>query len=275
MLVRLFLSWFFCFAAWMPIPSVAQPAGDDGDDGEDVEMSAENEPQGGNADDGGGPGEMIDPPPPPDYGQTLEGPGPTAAPGIAASRPQSPRAHGYIPIVGLQALLFVAGHPTDAYLGMNFSVLYHFAPKWTASLDLRAAGGMDKDGDHYAHAMGSAGGSLFWWWHAWDRIHRLRPYARVGAGFLGLGDETFIEENEGDDDWDKKSRRFKKNGAPAPGHGGLYTEEAVGVRWVLFPRLWYLPIGGALDVELALVQDFYYGFSKSAPKVSFGLTIFF
>jgi len=274
------LSFLFCLAWILPSLSWAgTPDDSDGDDGEEIieEPAGEEEPppeeekshaadEIGNPDEGRG-GSSL---------QTLEGPGPVPSssslvPSSLSRLRKPPRV--YNPSFGFQGQFFVETHPTDSYFGVSFSAQFHLSQQFSASFDIRAGGGIDRDEDHYTHPLGSVGGSLAYWWHGWDRIRRWRPYARIGLGWMGLGDEVF-DDGSDDEDWDK-SRVLKKNGAPAAGHSNLYAEEALGLRWVLFPRLWYLAVGGALDLDVALVQDFHYAISESGIRFSFGLTIFF
>ncbi len=276
-----FLLGVILFLTCFPAAGFAQSPGDGDDDGEEIIEAPPDEDVPPPPDDGGPPpGDdgASSPEPAPSYSRTLDGPGPVPAreqrsSGFLPHLRKPPRI--YNPSFGFQGQFFVATHPTDTYFGVSFSAQFHLSPQFSASFDLRAGGGLDNDGDHYTHPMGTVGGSLAYWWHGWDRVRNWRPYLRVGAGWMGLGEETFDDgSDDDDDDWDK-SRTLKKNGTAAPGHSNLYLEEAAGLRWVLFPRLWYLAVGGAVDLELALVQDFHYGFSDSGVKFSFGLTIFF
>lgn len=273
--ILLCLMYFIC---GFPFSSFAQPPGDGDDEAKEIledvpeekPVPADAEPPSKDATENNAS--------PTNYYHTLEGPGPVASPGGPHHRVWSPwrkPSRVYNPHFGVQSQLFVARYPSDVYVGMNISAQFHLSSQVSASFDLRAGGGIDRDGDHYAHPLGLIGGSLAYWWHGWDRVRRWRPYWRVGAGWMALGEETFDDGSDDENhDWDKR-RRLKKNGVPAKGHANMYIEGAAGLRWVLFPRLWYLAVGGALDLELGLVHDFYYDISDVGVQLALGLTIFF
>jgi len=272
--------------ALAPAPALAQDPGDDDDEGDlepppDYEASDEGETSGG--EESPPPPVATPTPPPPANTVVLDGPGPAPSPPartrpalVSGLRKPSDR---YDPHVGFQTLFFVSGHPTDLYTGVSFSAQFHVAQKWSFSLDGRFGGGLDRDDDNYLHSLGTFGLSGYHWFRGDQERRRLQPYVRLGFGGLWLPDEHFDDgshDDDDDDDWDKKSsRNLKKNGAPAAGHSSSYLEEAAGVRLVLFPRLWYLAVGGTFDLELALVQDNHYGITDSSLKLSLGFTLYF
>ncbi len=276
-----------CALAMLPVASsaFAQEYGDD--DEEDLEPPPEVETETEKTPDAEPEqGKMETPPPVAPSGNVLDGPGPgPTPPPPPGARPrvrllpglQKPSSQ-YDPHVGFQWLLFFSGHPTDRYTGLNLSAHFHFTQKISASLDGRIGGGADRDDDLYAHSMASFGASGYYWFRGEKENCRLQPYARVGYGFFYLGDETYQDPDDSDidnHDWDKSSRNYKVNGTPADGYSSSYIEEAAGVRFMLWPSLWYLSLGGTLDLELALVQDTHYGFSDSSLKFSLGMTLYF
>jgi len=285
MRIRRLISIFplVCALMLLPLAPVAF-AQEDGDDEEELEPPPETEAEPGRTPDTEPQQDKGDAPPPVGAGSVvLEGPGPgPSPPPVVRPRPMfgnafSKPSNAYDPHVGFQGLLFFSGHPTDTYFGMSFSAQFHMAQKWSLSLDGRIGSGLDNDGDNYLHSLGTFGVSGYHWFFGNLEKRRLQPYVRLGYGFFWLGDEHFDDgsSDSDDDDWDKKSRNYKKNGVAVDGHSGSYLEAAAGVRLVLFPRLWYLAMGGTLDLELALVQDNHYGVSDSSLKFSFGLTVYF
>ncbi len=185
----------------------------------------------------------------------------------------------YHPKIGGQATFFFSGHPTDLYSGIGFSGQLHLTRLLGVSLDLRFGGGSDRDDDFYIHTMGSIGTSVWFWFRSNDRESRLQPYVRFGIGRMKLWDEHFNDgTDDDDDDWDwdmdKKSSNFKKNGEPAPGYSSMYTEEALGVRFVLVPEAWPIDWSMAVEAELALVQDHHYSIGDSALKFTLGFSIY-
>ncbi len=183
----------------------------------------------------------------------------------------------YLPGVSGQVNFFFSGHPTDLYSGVGLSGHLHLSQVLSISIDLRIGGGMDRDDDFYMHTLGSIGGSVHYWFNGNRAESMIQPYFKLGAGRMKLWDEHFNDgsENNDDWDWDKKSGNLKKNGEPAPGHSALYTEGALGVRFVLVPNSWYILWGLAFDVELGLIQDHHYGFGDSGLKFTFGFSAFF
>ncbi len=267
-----------------PAPVSAQQGGEDDDEEYEPPPDYEGSDDGG-SDDGASsePEPGVPTPPPPPGTAVLDGPGPGPSP-PARTRLEFPRIppppDRYDPHVGFQMLIFFSGHPADTFGGASFSLLFHPAMRWSFSVDGRVGGGMDRDKDRYIHSYASIGGSLYHWFWGHREEKRAQPYARVGFGFLYLGDEHYDDPDDDDDwnnsDWDKKSsRHFKKNGVAAPGHSGSYLEEAVGFRYVLTPSLGPTHIGASLDLDLALIQDNHYGFMDSGLKFSFGLSLYF
>jgi hypothetical protein len=284
-------SWMLLFGlvlALAPAPVAAQ----EGDDDDEEELEPPPDYEG--SDDGGSddgvstepePGVPVPPPPPGAAVLDGPGPGPSPPPKTRLVFPRiPPPPDRYDPHVGFQMLIFFSGHPADTFGGASFSLLLHPAMRWSFSIDGRVGGGMDRDKDRYIHSYASIGGSLYHWFWGHREEKRAQPYARVGFGFLHLGDEHYDDPADDDvnnsdwnnSDWDKKSsRHFKKNGVSAPGHSGSYLEEAVGFRYVLSPSLGPTRIGASLDLELALVQDNHYGVMDSGLKFSFGVSLYF
>ncbi len=274
-----------CALMLLPLAPVALAQEGDGDDEEELEPPPETESDPGKTPESEpAQGKQPTPPPPVTGTVMLDGPGPRPSPPtIAKPRPMFGNAFSkppstYDPHVGFQGLLFFSGHPTDTYFGMSFATQFHVAQRWSFSLDGRIGSGLDNDGDNYLHSLGTFGVSGYHWFFGNQEKRRFQPFVRLGYGYFWLGDEHFDDGSSsvGHDDWDKKSsRNYKVNGVAAEGHSGSYVEEAAGIRLVLFPRLWYLAVGGTLDLELALVQDNHYGVSDSSFKFSFGLTVYF
>ncbi|MBU1220761.1 hypothetical protein KKF34_11285 [Myxococcota bacterium] len=185
----------------------------------------------------------------------------------------------YNPWFGFQTLIFVGFHPSDTYVGANFALQIHPSRRISFSIDGRIGGGTDNDDDNYVSTNWSFGGSLYYWFRGDQKNRAVQPFFRIGFGFTGVTDEHYDDgsssSNNWNNDWDKKSRNFKKNGVAAEGYSGSYTEEAIGLRIVIFPHSVYTPIGMSFDTELALVQDWHFGASESWVRLGFGFTIHF
>jgi hypothetical protein len=260
-----------CALMLLPLAPAAV-AQEEGDDEEELEPPPEVETEPGkDPESEPAQGKQAPPPPVVPGNVILDGPGPRPSPPQAArprpmfAHPFSKPSNKYDPHVGFQGMFFISGHPTDNYIGMSFAAQFHVAQKWSFSLDGRVGSGLDGDDDNFIHSLGTFGVSGYHWFRGDQEDRRLQPYVRLGYGFFWLGDEHFSDgsdDDDDDDDWDKSSRNFKKNGVS-------------GIRLVLFPRLWYLAMGGTLDLELALVQDNHYGLSDSSVKLSFGMTFYF
>lgn len=202
------------------------------------------------------------------------GPGPVP-PGGVGGPPMNSDAWVYQPRYGFQMSAFFATHPTDTYMGVLLAGHMHLSPRLSLSGDLRLGGGHDNDGDQYVSSLISLGGSAYWWFRGHEPHRALQPYARFGVGYLWVPDERFDDgTDDDDDDWDK-SRNFKKNGQPAPGHSGATFAEAVGLRLVLLPTSGFTELGASFDVELALYQDMHYGFGDTGLMITCGLSIFY
>ncbi len=181
----------------------------------------------------------------------------------------------YQPRYAFQMSAFFATHPTDSYMGVLLAGHMHLSPRISLSGDLRLGGGHDNDGDQFVSSLISLGGSAYYWFRGHEPHRALQPYARFGVGYLWMPDEQFDDgTDDDDDDWDK-SRNYKKNGAPAPGHSDTTFAEAVGLRFVVIPTGGWSEIGASLDVELALYQDMHYGIADSGVMITVGLSMFY
>ncbi|MBU1070290.1 hypothetical protein KJ975_12050 [Myxococcota bacterium] len=173
------------------------------------------------------------------------------------------------PFVSLKAGPIFQYHPTDMMGGLNLSLIFHALKSWAVSADFRVGEGLDTDEDLYSHGIKMFGGSVIC--YIWGQNHNLslQPFIRVSAGWSIYGDEEFQEKETET----TKIRNYKKNGVPAPGFSSLYTEQSVGVQFVLVSNSGKSTPGISVDIDVGIVQDWDFGIGDSFFK--FGLALVF
>jgi len=170
------------------------------------------------------------------------------------------------PIISLKSGAFFQYHPTDMTGGGSFSLIYHATRFLAVSADFRIGEGLDTDEDQYVHGVKMFGGSVIYYILGQSHNLSFQPFVRFSAGYAIYTDEEFQEDSES-----TKSRHYKENGVSAPGFKSVYTEQSVGVQFVLFSNSGNSTPGVSVDIDLGVVQDWEYGIGDSFFKFGFSL----